>query len=137
MQLVTPGGIWLQKRPLNKQVQPGKWDTAVGGHIAKGENVRIALKREANEEIGVDVVSAVPVGRYIWRSETEQELVFVYCQYHIGDIHPNPDELDGGRSWTFDEIDAAIGKGLLTPNFEEEYRRYRPALKEVFDKGIK
>ncbi|MBN1143304.1 MAG: hypothetical protein JXA72_02730, partial [Bacteroidales bacterium] len=33
------GEIYLQKRPMNKLVQPGKWDTAVGGHISYGEDV--------------------------------------------------------------------------------------------------
>lgn len=25
--------LYLQKRSINKDVQPGKWDTSVGGHI--------------------------------------------------------------------------------------------------------
>jgi hypothetical protein len=31
------------------------------------------------------------------------------------------DELDGGRFWTIDEIRAAMGQGVLTPNFEMEF----------------
>ena len=26
------GNLYLQKRAMNKDIQPGKWDTAVGGH---------------------------------------------------------------------------------------------------------
>ena len=32
------GEILLQKRSLAKDIQPGKWDTAVGGHLALGED---------------------------------------------------------------------------------------------------
>ena len=32
------GDIYLQKRPEWKDIQPGKWDTAVGGHIDLGES---------------------------------------------------------------------------------------------------
>ena len=41
--------IYLQKRSLNKDIQPGKWDTAVGGHVDYGETIDDALHREARE----------------------------------------------------------------------------------------
>ena len=44
------GDLFLQKRPEWKDIQPGRWDTAVGGHIDLGENVEMALLREAQEE---------------------------------------------------------------------------------------
>jgi hypothetical protein len=33
--------LFLQKRPDTKIIQPGKWDTAVGGHIAFGEDIKL------------------------------------------------------------------------------------------------
>ena len=45
----TQGDIYLQKRPEWKDIQPGKWDTAVGGHIDLGESVEIALKNWASQ----------------------------------------------------------------------------------------
>ena len=47
------GELYLQKRPLWKDIQPGKWDTAVGGHIDYGETPEKALCREVSEELGV------------------------------------------------------------------------------------
>ena len=32
-------------------------------------------------------------------------------------------ELDGGRFWTMQEIQEAIGQNILTPNFESEFTR--------------
>ena len=34
------GELYLQKRPLWKDIQPGRWDTAVGGHVDYGETPR-------------------------------------------------------------------------------------------------
>ena len=41
-----------------------------------------------------------------------------------GPVKPSSDELDGGRFWTMKEIEDALGKGILTPNFESEFRRF-------------
>ena len=48
--------------------------------------------------------------------------------YGPDDIQPDPDELAGGRFWSPDEIEQAIGRGVLTPNFEQEYTRIKDAL---------
>ena len=49
------GDVYLQKRPEWKDIQPGKWDTAVGGHIDYGETPEEALRREVREETGLIV----------------------------------------------------------------------------------
>ncbi len=51
----SEGRIYLQLRPEWKTVQPGKWDTAVGGHVDFGETVGEALIREAYEELNVGI----------------------------------------------------------------------------------
>lgn len=128
VQVVTPGGLWLQKRPVHKKVQPGKWDTAVGGHVTSDESIQTALIRETQEEIGIKTDGAIPAGRYLWRSDIEKELVFVFVLPHEGKISPNPDELDGGKVWSFEEIKENIGKGVFTPNFENEFLRFESKL---------
>ena len=40
----SEGRLFLQKRAENKDIQPGKWDTSVGGHIDYGETVGEALQ---------------------------------------------------------------------------------------------
>ena len=39
------GELYLQKRPAWKDIQPGRWDTAVGGHVDYGETIAEALRR--------------------------------------------------------------------------------------------
>ena len=51
-------------------------------------------------------------------------VVHVYrCRYD-GPVCPSAEELDGGRFWSLSEVRDAIGKGVLTPNFEHEFGRF-------------
>lgn len=122
------GEIYLQKRPEWKDIQPGKWDTAVGGHVDLGESIGQALVREVGEELGISLEdSPALLAHYVFESERERELVFVHKFVYDGDICPS-EELDGGRFWSIDEIHANIGKQVFTPNFESEYLRFENAL---------
>lgn len=117
------GDIFLQRRPDWKDIQPGKWDTAVGGHVDYGETPDEALLREVREELGMTEFIPEFVDKYVFESKRERELVYVNRTTYDGEIHPSAEELDGGRFWTMQEIREAIGKGILTPNFESEFRR--------------
>jgi isopentenyldiphosphate isomerase/intracellular septation protein A len=115
--------LYLQKRPEHKLIQPGKWDTAVGGHIAFGEDIQTALQREAWEEIGMQEFSARPIGNYVFESEVERELVYSFISYDYKKIKLHSDEVKEGKFWTQKQIEQNLGKGVFTPNFELEYRK--------------
>ncbi len=119
------GELYLQRRPAWKDIQPGRWDTATGGHVGCGERVEEALRREVREEIGIEGFTAEPVAVYEFRSDRERELVYVFRTVWDGPVRPS-DELDGGRFWSRDELFAAVGTGTLTPNFEGELRLLFP-----------
>lgn len=120
----SQGEVYLQRRPDWKDIQPGKWDTSVGGHIDYGETPKQALTREVREELGITAFIPERIGKYPFESQRERELVYVHRTTYDGPIQPSADELDGGRFWSIDEIRAAIGKDVLTPNFESEFTRF-------------
>ena len=78
------GELFLQKRPMHKDVQPGRWDTAVGGHVDPGETIEMALRREAEEELRLKRIDFQLLEKYIWTSDVERELVHTYSTsiYH-------------------------------------------------------
>lgn len=115
------GDLYLQRRPDWKDIQPGKWDTAVGGHIDYGEDTADAIRREIREELGLTGLTLTKITSYIFQSAREREYVNVYTA--VSDVNPVPsDELDGGRFWSRHEIELSMGRGIFTPNFENEYR---------------
>lgn len=116
------GELYLQRRPAWKDIQPGKWDTAVGGHLGLGETPEEGLRREVREEIGLEGFTPQHMATYVFESDRERELVHSYRT--VTDLPPRPsEELDGGRFWSIDEINASMGKGVFTPNFESEFMR--------------
>ena len=117
------GELYLQKRPMSKDIQPGKWDTAVGGHVDYGETIEEALRREVQEELGITDFTPEFITRYVFESSIEKELVNTFRTTYSGEITPDPIELEGGRFWSQTEILANIGKEVFTPNFEQEYKR--------------
>ena len=73
----SQGEVYLQKRPAWKDIQPGKWDTSVGGHLDYGETPEQALVREVREELGITDFEPERVGQYVFDSRRERELVYV------------------------------------------------------------
>lgn len=116
------GELYLQKRPDWKDIQPGKWDTAVGGHVDLGESVDMALRREAQEELGITQFEPELLTHYVFESAREKELVFTHKTVYDGPVTPS-NEVTDGRFWPIEEIKAALGKDLFTPNFESEFRK--------------
>lgn len=122
------GRLYLQKRSLTKDLLPGYWDTAVGGHVSYGETILEALYRETSEELGLTAFNPIALGAYIWETERDNEYVFVHAALGHPNLRPNAEEVAEGRWWSFEELEAAMGKDILTPNFESEFKRIRDQL---------
>ncbi|GAB4373386.1 MAG: hypothetical protein Kow0042_17280 [Calditrichia bacterium] len=119
--LNSRGEIYLQKRAHNKDIQPDRWDTAIGGHVLSGESIEHALNREAEEELGISFGKYQPLFRYVMRNEVESELVHGFLLQDDGPFYPQASEISEARFWSLQEIENNLGKNVFTPNFEQEF----------------
>lgn len=137
----SAGQLFLQKRAMNKDIQPGMWDTSVGGHVDYEETLGLpldgtkadasaiapwvlaALSREAREELGIIEFHPIFVQRYSFRSVYESELVHTFFTIYNGSLNIDPNEISEGRFWDRFDILSNLGKGVFTPNFEGEVLR--------------
>ncbi|MBO4634271.1 MAG: NUDIX domain-containing protein [Bacteroidales bacterium] len=122
------GEVYLQKRSVVKDLFPGYWDTAVGGHVSYGESVEEALYREAAEELGLHAFYPTLLETYTWETELDNEFVFVFATVGHPDLHPDHGEVSTGRWWKRPDLEALFGGGTVTPNFEYEFALIRERL---------
>lgn len=125
------GELYVQRRSMEKDLYPGRWDTAVGGHIGYGESIVEALFREAGEELGFYDFNPVHITSYVFESDTERELINVFAAVGNFTLHPDLFEVAEGRFWSMQEIEDHIGKSVFTPNFESEFQMVRLPLEAL------
>jgi isopentenyl-diphosphate Delta-isomerase len=92
------GEIFLQKRSMTKDREPGKWDSSSSGHVDSGEDYDACAVRELREELGL-VVPKTPerLFKIDACAETEQEFVRVYRCKTEGPLRLHPDEIERGE----------------------------------------
>ncbi len=122
--LLQSNMLFLQKRSFSKDIQPGKWDTAVGGHVQYGQEPLESAYREAEEELGIiSGLTLELIQTYVWRSEREHEYIYCYKSLYSGTVAIDHDEVIDGKFWTREEVEKMIQDGLCTPNFSMEYKK--------------
>jgi len=91
------GEIFLQKRSMKKDRQPGLWDSSASGHVNAGEDYDACAERELREEIGL--IIAQPLERLFKldaSEETDQEFTWVYRCHSDGPFNLDAEEIERG-----------------------------------------
>ena len=103
------GGSWVQQRALNKSIDPGLWDTMVGGMISAQETLPSALKRETWEEAGLELEALL---------EVRQGGHFVVQR---------PNGRDGGIGYVVERVDwftCVLPDGVMPKNQDGEVAQF-------------
>jgi isopentenyldiphosphate isomerase len=99
------GQIFLQKRSMKKDRQPGLWDSSASGHVDSGEDYDTTAVREVWEEIGLRLAQApARLFKIDACPETDQEFVWVYRCESEGPFELNREEIDRGGWFSPEEV---------------------------------
>ena len=121
------GDILLQKRNMNKDIQPGKWDTAVGGHLDPGEDFETGAKRELAEELGISGVELFHIFDSKIRNDIESEDVRIFGAFVADGFKFDPGEIDEIRFWDRSALEKPENQAQFTPNLVEELKSLKLA----------
>lgn len=105
------GEVFLQKRSMTKDREPGKWDSSSSGHVDTGEDYDATVVRELQEEIGLKISQAPKRWFKINASiETDQEFTWVYRCKAEGPFQLNTDEIERGGWFASEKVTGWIAE---------------------------
>lgn len=124
------GELFVQRRALTKDEDPGAWDSSAAGHLDTGESYAAGARRELAEELGLDLDAAEPlveVGALPATPERGYEFRRLFVVTTDRPLEPDPAEVMDGRFIPLDKLDRRLADGSLpaTPAFRELYALYR------------
>lgn len=97
------GELFLQKRSMLKDEQPGMWDSSAAGHVDSGEDYHACAEREIEEELGIVIERPLQALFKLPASpRTGNEHCMVYSYRYDGPMVLQATEIDEG-AW----VDAA------------------------------
>ncbi len=107
----SAGQIFLQKRSMKKDRQPGAWDSSASGHVDSGEDYDTCAVRELREEIGLVLKECPPrLFKIAAGSRTDQEHVWVYRCKAEGPFTLHPDEIERGDWFSIPDLNRWIAE---------------------------
>ncbi len=119
------GELFLQKRAMTKDENPGYWDSSAAGHLNAGEGYRTSAHRELMEELGISgelrFFMKFPACR-----ETYWEHVETYLCTTDQKITINPIEISEGRFWPIPDLKESVCShpGQFTSTFHLFFDNY-------------
>lgn len=122
----SKGELFLQKRALTKDENPGLWDTSSAGHVNTGEDYFTGAQRELQEELSI-TADLVPFMKFKACAATFWEHVNIYTCLTDDKIVCDPVEISEGRFWTVDEIKGSIQK---------DPEKFTSTFRIIFDKYL-
>ncbi len=107
--------LFVHLRTATKDVYPSHWDVSIGGVVATGESFDDAARREAAEEIGVDLA---PERLFPFQFSDDASIVhgMVYRAMHNGPFRLQPEEVVRGDFLPLVEVAARIARGQFCPD---------------------
>jgi len=101
--------LFIQKRSMSKDNDPGLWDSSAAGHVDSGEDYYRCAIRELGEELGIEVKTPLDeLFRLPASSITGMEHCIIYRCINDGPFELQADEIDEGIWINQSEMDRRV-----------------------------
>lgn len=105
------GHLFIQKRSMSKDSNPGLWDSSAAGHVDSGENYLSCAIRELGEELGIgETLSLEALFRLPASPATGMEHCTVYRCVYDGALVLQEEEIDEGAWISMKEMDRRVAE---------------------------
>jgi isopentenyl-diphosphate Delta-isomerase len=101
--------VFVQKRSMAKDENPGLWDTSSAGHVDSGETYDESAHRELWEELGIKAILK-PLEKIEACQKTYHEHVQIYTCRTNATININLDEISEGKFFDLEVLKRKITK---------------------------
>lgn len=128
------GDLFIQKRSMSKDENPGLWDSSAAGHVDSGEAYLDCALREINEELGIVVAGELQLLFKLPASPaTGHEHSVIYRCNYDGPLVLQKEEIDEGQWISPAKMDEKLESRdpCMTETLYLIWERYR----ESFHKG--
>ena len=121
----SAGELLLQKRSMQKDLNPGKWVASSSGHVDSGDSYEKAAKRELFEELGIKKKLKFMFDFDNYSKKQREKMKVVIIRYD-GPFKINPEEIEYVKFFKIEEIKNMIDKNKndFTPGFLKFFEKY-------------
>jgi len=112
--------LLLQRRSIKSDIEPGKWDAAVAGHIKFDEKIEDAVKRETKEELNINITEFQLLHKRLFKAKTSTALMFVFIGLQNEFPSANLQEVEEVRFFTTQQIHKLIKESKASIGLEQE-----------------
>lgn len=124
----SKGDVFIQKRSMSKDENPGLWDSSAAGHVDSGEAYLECALREIEEELGINANTAL---EFLFKlpasAASGYEHSVIYRYDFDGPLVLQAEEIDEGSWIDPEQLDRRVASGdaELTETFRLIWKKYR------------
>ncbi len=116
----SKGEIYIQKRAGVRKLFPNKWENPGGGVVSGDDSLR-TLKKEFEEELGVELTGKSKLIKSIKRQKDFVDIYHVIQDFQIDDLNLQKEEVGGAKWVTLDELLKMIERGDFCPTIQDSF----------------
>lgn len=108
------GEVYIQKRASERRLFPDLWENP-GGGVISGQNTVETLKREFEEELGIELTGSYTLIKTLKRTKDFVDIFHVSQEFDVSELNLQEEEVSDAKWATIDEVRDMIAAGEFCP----------------------